>query len=91
MRMGYYHLEITIKEHRTNRLSRATSSMNLCDSFVFNYTQSVYYVSSYHHNSADFKVRRPGKGMFPAGQGFDDWQNTSKLALQLSEPHPVCS
>ena len=21
--------------------------------------------------------------MFPAGQGFDDWQNTSKLALQF--------
>lgn len=61
-----------------------------CLSFICTY-KSVYRISSYHQNSANFRVRRLGKETFPAGQGFDDWQNTSKLALHLSEPHPVCS
>lgn len=73
--------EITIKEHGRNTPSRATSGLNLWISFVLFTHTEVYII--YHHSLAHFRVRRPGKGMFPADQGSDDWPNTSKLALQL--------
>lgn len=74
--------EITIKEHRRNKSSRTTSSLNSCDPLFILLTHTKVH-TIYHQNSAYFRVRRLGKGMFPAGQGFDDWQNTSKLALQF--------
>lgn len=80
--VGEYHWNVTIKDHRRKKIFQGHLSLNLRDSLVFIlciYIQSVYYISSSHHNSAYFKVRRLGKGMFPAGQGSDDWKTQASL------------